>query len=75
MPVAAITKQGLASIAVLVALLWVCVFAERTIIGRAKLETYRSLRDIRYLRLKRTVEPASNPRPVLTPHSVRPAVG
>jgi hypothetical protein len=74
MPLAAITKQGLISIAILTAVLWTCLFTERRLVRYSKIETYRSLRDMRHLKMMRRVEPASSPAPVREP-SARPAIG
>ena len=74
MPLAAITKQGLISIAILTALLWSCLLTERRLVRYSKIETYRSLRDIRHLKMKRSVEPASHPAPAI-PASAVAAVG
>ena len=62
-----ITRQGLASMFVLVLILWSCIFIERNLARRAQMDTYRALRDMRYLKLKRSVEPASAPAPVEVP--------
>ena len=70
-----ITKQGLASITVLVALLWGCVVAERLISRNTRVETYRALRAIRYLKFKRYVQPTSEPKPFSVPSSTGTAVG
>jgi len=74
MALARITRPGLVSIAVLVAILWGCIVTERYILRHNKMETYRALRDIRYLKFKRHAEPASQPsgRPT---SSGRPVVG
>jgi hypothetical protein len=74
MAVAKITRQGLTSIAILVAILWGCLFAERYLTRTSQIETYRSLRQIRYLKLRRHVEPATQP---VAPSSftLRPVVG
>ena len=73
MALARITRPGLVSIAVLVAILWGCLFVERRISRNSRMETYRALRDIRYLKFKRGVEPASQPgAPAPSP---RPVVG
>jgi hypothetical protein len=61
MAIAKITRQGLTSIAILVVILWGCLFAERYLTRTAQMETYRALRQIRYLKLKRHVEPATHP--------------
>ena len=47
MALARITRPGLVSIAVLVAILWGCIFMERHLLRNSKMETYRALRDIR----------------------------
>ena len=77
MALARITRPGLVSIAVLVAILWGCIFMERHLLRNSKLETYRALRDIRYLKFKRRVEPASQPVPSVVPpvDSTGPVVG
>jgi hypothetical protein len=68
MALAKITRQGLVSIAVLVAILWGCILSERYLLRNNRMETYRALRDMRYLKVKRRVEPASQPsQPVRQP--------
>ena len=75
MAIAKITREGLVSIAVLVAILWGCILAERILTRRTSLETYRVMRQIRYLKFKRHIEPASRPvSPPLAP-SLGPVVG
>ena len=74
MALAKITRSGLVTIAILVAMLWGCVFAERILTHKSKIETYRALREMRYLKFKRHVEPASRPLPP-PPSSLGPAVG
>ena len=71
---ASITRQGLVSIAVLVAILWGCVFAERRLSRESRIETYRALRDMRYLKFKRNVQPTAAPTSNPAP-SVRPVLG
>ena len=61
MAFAKITRHGLASIALLVAMLWGCILAERSLSRNARIETYRALKQIRYLKFKRHVEPAAEP--------------
>jgi len=76
MALATITRQGLVSIAILVAVLWGCVFTERRLSRNSKMETYRALRDMRYLKFKRHVHPAARPMPTSNPKpSVRPVLG
>ena len=67
MAVAKITREGLVSIAVLVAILWGCILGERILTRRTSLETYRVMRQIRYLKFKRHIEPASRPFPAPPP--------
>jgi hypothetical protein len=61
MALAKITRTGLVSIAILVAILWGCIVSERYLLRNNKMETYRALRDMRYLKFKRRAEPASRP--------------
>jgi len=74
---AKITRPGLVSIAVLVAILWGCILTERSLLRNSRMETYRALRDMRYLKFKRRVEPVSQPaRPSNPPaSSTSPVVG
>jgi hypothetical protein len=73
MTVAKITREGLVTIAILVAILWGCILTERVLSRNTSIETYRVLRQIRYLKFKLHAEPASHPAP-LSP-SLRPVVG
>jgi hypothetical protein len=75
MALAQITRHGLVSIAILVAILWGCILTERRILRHAKMDTYRALRDLRYLRFKRHVEPVVQPSTMPAAPSVGPAVG
>jgi hypothetical protein len=75
MAIARITRQGLTCIAILVAILWGCLFAERYLTRTSQLETYRALRQIRYLKLKRHMEPASQPAPAPSSFTLGPVVG
>ena len=75
MAIAKITREGLVSIAVLVAILWGCILAERILTRNTALETYRVMRQIRYLQFKRRIEPASRPVPTPPPPSLGPVVG
>jgi hypothetical protein len=77
MALARITRPGLILIAILVAILWGCILGERVISRNSRMETYRALRDIRYMKFKRRVEPATQPlRPAVLPvPSTRPVVG
>ena len=75
MALAKITREGLVTIAVLVAILWGCILGERVLSRHTTVETYRALRQIRYLKFKRRVEPASQPAPGAVSPLVRPVVG
>ena len=75
MAIAKITREGLISIAVLVAILWGCILGERILSRRTSLETYRVMRQIRYLKFKRHIEPASRPVPSPPPPSLGSVVG
>lgn len=77
MPFARITKQGLAAIAILVAILWGCILAERYLTHTAQLETYRTLRRMRHLKLKQHIEPADQPKtaPAPSSYSLGPTLG
>ena len=77
MALAKITRPGLVSIALLVAILWGCIVTERYLLRHSKMETYRALRDMRYLKFKRHVEPASQPSRPSGPasFSMGPVVG
>lgn len=75
MAIAKITREGLVAIAVLVAILWGCILAERILTRNTTMETYRVMRQIRYLKFKRHVEPASRPVHHTPPTSLGPVVG
>ncbi|MEX2264751.1 MAG: hypothetical protein WD696_22545 [Bryobacteraceae bacterium] len=70
-----ITGQGLTTIAILVALLWGCLFLDRSLVRQARAQSYRALRDIRYLQIKKRIEPVSAPMYRLKPPSGRPVSG
>ena len=59
-----ITRSGLVTIAVLVVILCGCVFAERSLVRQSRRDQYRALRDLRVLKVRRSIEPASAPAPV-----------
>ena len=68
-----ISRQGLATMAVLVALLWTCFFAERALTNLAQRELMQAMRQMHHLKIKRpagypqpVVQPASSPAPVLS---------
>ena len=62
MAVVKITGQGLSAIAILVALLWGCLVGEHVIVRHANQEARHALRQVRQLRMKQQLEPASAPR-------------
>jgi hypothetical protein len=74
MAIAKITRSGLIVIAILVAILWTCVLTEKRISRNSRIETYRALRDMRYLKFKRRVEPTSRPETPAAP-SASPVLG
>jgi len=64
MPIARITTQGLAAIALLVAALWVCILAENAITRSASLTRRASLHELQLLRsgFRKVHTPAPAPR-------------
>ena len=68
-PIAKITGQGLASIAILVALLWGCVLGERAVVGGANRTATEVVRAMRALRTRQPV--STSPRPAV--HTLHPA--
>jgi len=65
-PIAKITGQGLAAIALSVALLWSCLIGERVTVRRASAERTLVMRDLQRmqrtnLKLNRRSEPVSSP--------------
>ncbi len=75
MAIAKITREGLVSIAVLVAILWGCILAERILTRNTTIETYRVMRQLRYMKFKRHIEPASRPAANPLSPSLGPVVG
>jgi hypothetical protein len=72
MAFARITGEGLAAIAVLVALLWGCILMENSVTKKARRETARVLLDLRKMKGGKVV-PAS--QPVGWPLVSRPVAG
>lgn len=60
MSIAKITGEGLAAIAVVVALLWGCILVENAVTKKARRETARVLMDLQKMKNGRMV-PASQP--------------
>jgi len=73
MPVMKITRQGLCSIAVLTAVLWGCIIAERLTVYRARANAYHALDKIHALQLRRQVIPVA--APAFRPNSRLPVIG
>jgi hypothetical protein len=72
MPIARITGQGLAAIALSVALLWACLISERVTVRRAFAERALVMRDLErmqrtHLQLHHRSEPVSTPVPIPRP--------
>jgi hypothetical protein len=74
MPIVKITGQGLAVIALSVALLWGCLVAERVAARQAFSERARVLRDISRVKRRQRAQPVSVPSPFLR-HRMRVAAG
>lgn len=72
MALAKITRSGLGSIAILVVILWGCVFSERALVRDARKDMYHTLRVIRELKMRRQVEPVSSPSPTVPSNSLNP---
>jgi len=64
MPIAKITGQGLAAMALSVALLWTCLVSERVILNRSYAERAQVMRELRQLQMTHRTVPASTPMPV-----------
>ena len=67
MPLTGISNRGLALIAVLVVILWGCIFAERAIVRRAYEETQNVLRSQPEVRVKQQRPAVPPPHPVQIP--------
>jgi hypothetical protein len=74
MPIAKITGQGLAAIALSVALLWTCLIGERLIVHHAAARQAQLMRELHQLQRIHHTEPVSTPAPS-TPHRTRITVG
>jgi hypothetical protein len=72
MPIAKITRHGLRTIAVLVAILWGSIALENAMVRHARQETARALERLRDMRRKREAVPAGYP---VRHTTARPAVG
>jgi len=74
MPIAKITGQGLAAIALSVALLWTCLIGERVMVRHASARQAQLMRELHQMQRSRRAEPASVPSPAI-PRPVRVTVG
>ena len=74
MPIAKITGQGLAAIALSVALLWGFFVGERLTVKHAAALQSKVMRELRQMQRDRSVEPASAPTPRI-PHPGRVTLG
>ncbi len=61
MPIAKITGQGLAAIALSVALLWACLLGERMILNNSYAERAQVMRELRQMQLLHNTQPAAAP--------------
>lgn len=69
MPIAKITGQGLAAIALSVALLWACFVGERLILNRTYAKRAQVIRELRQMQNLHRTQPVSTPLPAPSPHS------
>ena len=74
MPIARITGQGLAAIALSVSLLWACFIGERLMVRQALDQRALLMRELQQLRRDHRAEPVSAPVPH-SEHSNRLTVG
>jgi len=75
MPIAKITGQGLAAIALSVALLWACFLTERLTVKHAAAQQATAMRELRRMQVRqRGTEPVSAPKP-RAPRPARVTVG
>ncbi len=73
MPIAKITGQGLLGIACAVALLWIFVVEERSMMREALAERAAVMRVIEIEQQRRNPQPVS--RPAIVIHAQRPTIG
>jgi hypothetical protein len=73
MPIARITGQGLAAIALSVALLWACLVCERVTLRRSTARRAQVMRELRQMQLEHRTLPVSTPMPVY--RHIGPTVG
>ena len=68
MPIARITGQGLAAIALSVALLWACFIGERVLVRQTLKRQAQVMRELHQMQRDHRSEPVNSP----APHSLRP---
>jgi hypothetical protein len=71
MPIAKITGQGLAAIALSVALLWACLVGERMTLNKAVVRRAQVMRELKRMQIRHQTQPASIP--VQRPYRPAPA--
>jgi hypothetical protein len=69
MPIAKITGQGLAAIALSVGLLWACFVGERLILNRTYAQRAQVIRELRQMQHRHGAQPVSTPLPVPATHT------
>ena len=74
MPIARITGQGLAAIALSVALLWACLIGERLLVSQTLAQRAQLMRELHQMQREHGTLPVSTPARPAT-HSARVAVG
>ena len=74
MPIAKITGQGLAAIALSVALLWACFIGERLLVRHTLDQRAQLMRELHRMQRDRRAQPASAPTP-RGPHPTRVTMG
>jgi hypothetical protein len=74
MPIARITGQGLAAIALCVALLWACFIGERLMVQHALAQRAQLMRELHQMRRDHRAEPVSAPAR-RSPHPTPVTVG
>jgi len=73
MPLMKITGPGLVSMSIATAILWGCIFVERSTVAQARADAYRALSEIHALQQKQHVVPVTSP--LLRPRPAEPAIG
>jgi hypothetical protein len=74
MPIVRITGQGLAAIALSVALLWACFIGERLMVRQAIAQRVQLMQELRQMQRDHRAQPVSAPAPIGR-HSNRVTVG